>query len=77
MDDFDRAAARELMDRDCAIEAARGHYASDWRTASAVECVGCAAAIPDGRRQAVPGVQLCVEFQTDAERAAHFYRKDK
>lgn len=74
MDEFDRAAERELMDRDAAIEAARGHYAADWRTASAVECAGCLALIPERRREAIPGVQLCVECQTDAERHARQHR---
>lgn len=67
MDDIDRACEREAADREAALEAARGHYAPDWRTASATECVGCGCQIPDARREAVPGVQLCVACQSDAE----------
>ena len=31
-------------------------------------CEGCDEAIPEGRRQAVPGVRLCVDCQADLER---------
>jgi len=35
--------------------------------ASAHECVECGAVIPEGRRKAVPGVQLCVDCQSELE----------
>ena len=75
MDDIYRACEREAADRDAALEAARGHYAADWRTASAIECAGCGATIPDARREAVPGVQLCVACQADAEHRARQIRR--
>lgn len=70
MDDIDRACEREEIDRAAALEAARGHYAADWHTASAVECAGCGCTIPDARREAIPGVQLCVDCQSAAEHRA-------
>ena len=74
-DEFDRASEREQCDRDLAIEHERGHYARNWEVDSATECAGCGAQIPEARREAIPGVQLCVECQAEAERAARQYRK--
>lgn len=75
MDDIDRACAREETDRDAAIEAARGHYARCWEVDSALDCAGCGCRIPEARREALPGVQLCVHCQRDAERHARQYQK--
>lgn len=75
MDDIDRACEREELDRAAALAAARGHYAANWHTASAAECAGCGCQIPDARREAVPGVQLCVDCQTQAERIARQHRR--
>lgn len=75
MDDLDRASEREEISRADAIEAARGHYAADWTTASATECVGCGATIPDARRKAVPGLQLCIDCQSAAELSARQHRR--
>ena len=75
-DVFDRAQEREALDREAAIEHERGHYAHrPWREASAEWCAGCGAAIPDARREAIPGVQLCVDCQTEAERHARQYMR--
>jgi phage/conjugal plasmid C-4 type zinc finger TraR family protein len=35
---------------------------------SACECDECGAAIPEARRQAVPGVRLCVACQEEADK---------
>jgi phage/conjugal plasmid C-4 type zinc finger TraR family protein len=35
--------------------------------ASAHWCIECGDPIPEARRQAVPGVQLCVEYQQEAD----------
>ena len=35
---------------------------------SLTECEECDAPIPEGRRQAVPGVRLCVKCQSELER---------
>lgn len=75
MDDIDRACEREQLDTAAAVEAARGHYASNWEVDSATECAGCGAQIPDARRELIPGVQLCVECQTEAERVARQFKK--
>ena len=41
--------------------------------ASLTHCEQCAAAIPDARRSALPGVRLCVTCQQTRDReAAHF-----
>ena len=42
-----------------------------------VRCEECDAAIPEARRQAVPGVRLCVACQQaqDKERAAKLYNR--
>jgi phage/conjugal plasmid C-4 type zinc finger TraR family protein len=75
MDEFDRASEQEEKDREAAIEAARGHYKRNWEVSSAQECVGCFSHIPEERREAIPGVQLCVACQTEAERIARRYRR--
>lgn len=36
---------------------------------SAEFCYLCECPIPEGRRQAIPGVQTCIECQEDLERA--------
>lgn len=64
---MDRAQAREEeMRGDALAEHARRMQpaASD----SAIECVLCDEPIPEGRRLALPGVQLCVECQEFSER---------
>jgi len=38
---------------------------------SLTECEECEAAIPEGRRQAVPGVRLCVNCQQLLDEEAH------
>lgn len=39
---------------------------------SAYECAECGESIPDARRSALPGVQLCVACQTEADREQQF-----
>ena len=36
---------------------------------SALVCIDCDEPIPEARRKALPGVQLCVECQADLDRA--------
>lgn len=66
---IDRAQEREQIDRDLAIEAARGPFArlgdTPWETAT--ECLECGEILPEARRQAVPGVMLCCECQRKQE----------
>ena len=37
---------------------------------SLLECEECGAGIPEGRREALPGVRLCVECQSERDRLA-------
>jgi phage/conjugal plasmid C-4 type zinc finger TraR family protein len=48
-----------------AVERARSRLP---RGESAKACRECGAAIPEARRKAIPGVQLCVTCQEDADR---------
>ena len=70
MDISDEAAALEQADRERALaEHARrtklhGKTAAD----SATHCLYCEEEIPQGRREAVPGVQTCIECQTIREK---------
>ncbi len=66
-DDVDLAQQREAEFRADALAA----FAR--RTANAAQegvshCVGCGEEIPEGRRRVLPGVQLCIDCQRDAER---------
>lgn len=67
---FDRATEREEQMREDALARQRrasglvGKSVAD----SAARCSVCEAAIPRRRRQALPGVQTCVECQADLER---------
>lgn len=66
-DVFDRGQEREQEMRDDALaDFKRLHPASE--AASALFCHWCDEPIPDGRRRAVPGVQTCIECQTDVEK---------
>ncbi|WP_300335611.1 TraR/DksA C4-type zinc finger protein [Accumulibacter sp.] len=68
-DIFDRATEREQELRDDAL-AARERRARAGRAAvSAASCAVCEQPIPESRRQALPGVQTCVECQADLEHA--------
>jgi len=67
-DIFDRAAAREQELRDDAL-AARERRARAGRAAvAAAHRAACEQPIPEARRRALPGVQTCVECQSDLER---------
>jgi phage/conjugal plasmid C-4 type zinc finger TraR family protein len=70
-DVFDRAAEYEEHDRDEAIaaQARRAGLAGKTVADSAAECRLCEDPIPEGRRLAYPGVQTCVECQTELDHA--------
>ena len=40
---------------------------------SAAHCDGCAEPIPEARRQALPGVRLCVKCQEEADKEARHF----
>ena len=67
-DVVDRAQAREQEMRQDALDkhtrTAQASAAAD----SAETCAMCGEPIPEGRRNAVPGVQTCVDCQKDVER---------
>ncbi|WP_374342612.1 TraR/DksA family transcriptional regulator [Azonexus sp.] len=66
-DVFGRAQEREEeMRQDALAEQAR--RAQSNAGDSAEDCAMCGEPIPEGRRQAVPGVQTCIECQADVER---------
>ena len=65
-DDIDRAQAREEeMRADALARFERRHPPT--AEASAEQCKCCGETIPEARRQALPGVQTCVECQRDIE----------
>lgn len=66
---MDRAQAREEeMRADAMAEHARRANGVAMLP-SATTCIECGDQIPEGRRLALPGVQLCIECQGDIERA--------
>lgn len=69
-DECDRASELEAAQREQAIAEARAKvHSGDWRAISAnwCEATGCGERIPEPRRQAIPGVRLCVECQARSE----------
>lgn len=65
----DRASAHEQAMREAAIQAHRAaqRTGSFLHGQSAFECQCCATPIPQARRDALPGVQLCVHCQAKQE----------
>lgn len=59
---FEMAQKREQEERDARI-AARVRYEG----VSREECIDCFEPIPEARREAIPGVQCCVECQSIRE----------
>lgn len=70
-DIYDRASEREEDMRRAALEQQerRGGLAGKTLKDSAKRCGVCNESIPIARRRAVPGVQTCIDCQTDLERA--------
>lgn len=63
MDIVDRAKELEERHRQAALAARHHHKAGESRT----HCLQCDEVIPEGRRQAVPGVTHCARCQNDRE----------
>lgn len=65
MDVFDRATEREEQLREDALaaQARRAGFAGKTVVDSATHCDECGEAIPEARRQAVPGCRTCVDCQ--------------
>lgn len=72
-DVFDRAADREEELRGDALaeQARRAGLAGKTVADSALECQICEGGIPLARRRALPGVQTCIDCQTELEHAAN------
>lgn len=76
-DVFDQAQAQELAEwrRNQALRATPDP--AQWDLLSRQTCAGCATSIPEARRKAVPGVQLCVSCQAAAEHHQKQYREGR
>lgn len=71
MDDLDYAQERIEAERERGIAAVLARLpAGD----GADECVECSAEIPQARREAVPGVELCIGCASVAEEAGRHRR---
>lgn len=68
-DDVDRAQAREEEMRSDALAALARRADGQAAQVAAEFCQVCESRIPTARRRAVPGVQTCIECQTDLEYA--------
>lgn len=66
-DPVERGQEREQEMRQDAL-AERARRAQTEAGDSALICVSCEQEIPEARRLAAPGCQLCIECQRDAER---------
>jgi phage/conjugal plasmid C-4 type zinc finger TraR family protein len=64
MDQFDHATELERLDREWALSRAGVRQTA---RPSREDCAECGKPIPEARRRAVPGVQLCVACQTETE----------
>ncbi|UPT55483.1 TraR/DksA family transcriptional regulator [Dickeya zeae] len=71
MDSIDMAQEREAFIREMQIQHARQQSGC---AIPAFVCESCDAPIPAARREAVPGVRLCVYCQGDAELKNKHYR---
>lgn len=67
MDVIARAQQTDAQFRDQAIAAARISGSDNSRYASADTCGWCGEEIPEARRQAVPGCDLCAQCQSQKE----------
>lgn len=68
-DIFDRATEVEEMAREEALDrqGRRAGLSGKTMDDSAIVCIECEEPIPEARRQAIPGVQKCVDCQTKLE----------
>jgi len=58
------AQISSLMENEAALRKAREAYAQKASKPSLEECKACGEPIPEARRKAVPGVELCLECAT-------------
>ena len=68
MDEIDMAQRTEAQIREDALSRCRARRHGQGRAAlAATHCRECGEPIPEARRAAVPGVDMCVACQADAE----------
>ena len=69
-DQFDRATEIEEAQREDALQAQsrRAGFAGKTVADSAEACQMCDEPVPQARREAVPGVQTCIDCQREIER---------
>lgn len=67
MDIFDKAQETDAQFTAMSIDAVK-RLAAQQRYASATDCGWCGEEIPEARRQAVPGCELCARCQEEKER---------
>lgn len=77
-DAIDRAAERtEELNADALLEHHLHDPTADKKVEdSALTCAGCGCDIPEERRKAIPGVQLCCECKQDADWIAAAARRN-
>lgn len=75
-DIYDRATEIEEAQREDALQeqTRRAGLAGKTVADSALECEMCGDPIPELRRQAVPGVQCCVDCQNEIEKHGFFIK---
>lgn len=65
-------AVQEQIDNSLQDAVTRARSQLPQTTESLTECEHCGECIPEGRRQALPGVRLCVQCQTEADQQQTF-----
>lgn len=68
MDVLDRAQDIETRERDAVIAKARYVPRRACTTGERIYCADCGEDIPEARRRALPGAELCTFCQSEAER---------
>lgn len=64
----------EQLHQDLALLRHRQTHGFDAGVASAIWCEACNSEIPEARRRALPGVNLCVDCAREAERQERGFR---
>lgn len=74
MTDDDKGLHAEQFDTDLALLKHRQTHAIDANAVSAEWCEDCGIEMPEARRLAVPGVQVCIDCAREAEKKERMYR---
>lgn len=76
-DALDEAQAVEERERDASIALARAPVMQRRAMPAAEDCRHCDDPIDEARREALPGVQTCVECQASRERLRKLFGKSR